>query len=302
MMKLLLNVHVIDFQNIGDLCSTPLDYFPFRGYEQQRVDIRELDTWLATDGDRLQDYEQVRIIVGGGGLLFKRFLPAFQQLQTLAPKAQLISWGIGQQLYKTQGDRASFYQQFDYQPYLQGFRFSSIRDVDHPNPQYPWVPCASCLHPAFDQPRPLRHQVVVFSHKKFQLHWRNLPRLTHETQDFNTILDFLASGETILTSSYHGAYWGTLLGRKVLAFPFSSKFHTLKHRPSLYPVDRWRTRQVLGRSWPPRWPWQRPSPQPALTCSIYRWQEWVADIPTYPHALQECRDRNHWYYRQVMES
>jgi len=37
----------------------------------------------------------------------------------------------------------------------------------------------------------------------------------------------LGSGETIITNSFHGAYWALLMGRKVLIYvPWCSKFVT----------------------------------------------------------------------------
>ncbi len=31
--------------------------------------------------------------------------------------------------------------------------------------------------------------------------------------EFHAVLDVLASGETVITNSYHGAYWALLMGR-----------------------------------------------------------------------------------------
>ncbi len=54
---------------------------------------------------------------------------------------------------------------------------------------------------------------------------------SHPALEMERIIAFLASGETILTSSYHGAYWGFLLNRKVVVWkPFSTKFYGLKPR------------------------------------------------------------------------
>ena len=42
---------------------------------------------------------------------------------------------------------------------------------------------------------------------------------------FPDIVAFLAQGECIITNSFHGAYWGLLLGRKVMIFrPFANRF------------------------------------------------------------------------------
>ena len=35
----------------------------------------------------------------------------------------------------------------------------------------------------------------------------------------------------VVTSSYHGAYWASLMGRRVVMLPFGSKFMSLKYRP-----------------------------------------------------------------------
>ena len=47
------------------------------------------------------------------------------------------------------------------------------------------------------------------------------------------IIRFIAESEIILTSSYHGAYWGFLLNKKVVINGnWSTKFDTLKYQPA----------------------------------------------------------------------
>lgn len=234
------------------------------------------------------------VIIGGGGLLFDHFLPQIAALQATPRRGQRIVWGAGQQTYALH--RLGDYRQFDYRPYLANCDLVGVRDNDVP---WPWVPCASCMHPAFDQPRPPQHEIVVFSHKKFQIEMPGLPHLTHTETDFETVLNFLGSGETILTSSFHGAYWGTLLGRKVLAFPFSSKFASLRHRPTLYPLKTWsNTRWRLGF---------RSKTFFELTyknkyrCTTQGWQDLLPQTQAYPDSLAECRAANQAFYNQVMD-
>jgi hypothetical protein len=280
-MTAIVNLHVIDPDNIGDLLSAPTHYFDFPGCVSA-ADLRYVT------GEPTQNH----LIVGGGGLLFSRFLESFQTLSQ-SQRGQLIAWGIGQQTYGNFDPKTI--QSFKYSEYLDRFDLVGIRDI---NMGYNWVPCASCMHSAFDQPRSIKHEFVVFSHRKFQIHMDGFPRMTHANDRLEAVLDFLGSGETILTSSYHGAYWGTLLGRKVLAFPFSSKFATFKHQPGLYPVQRWfnpgRKIQVWGKVL------HDSRDKSRLVCETEGWRSATQDCPIYPESLAECRDRNQWFYQQVL--
>lgn len=283
-MPKLTNYHALDSTNIGDLLSSPLRHFQFPGYDCQTLDIREVDDTNVADS---------HIIIGGGGLLFERFLPHIQAIHK-AKTGKVIFWGVGQQRY---GGDIQKPQTFNYDAFLSEADLSGIRDDGM---EYPWVPCVSCMHPAFDKPRSPQHEIVVFSHKKFQINFPGLPHLTNLTDDFESVLDFLGSGETILTSSFHGAYWGTLLGRKVLAFPFSSKFTTLRHQPATYPLKYW-TRIKWKLTLFNRVLYKREHEGDKLTCDTQYWRDYLLDIPAYPESLEECRDRNRWFYNQVME-
>lgn len=50
--------------------------------------------------------------------------------------------------------------------------------------------------------------------------------------DFNETVAFLGSSEVVLTTSYHGLYWATLLGRKVVVL-----------EASMYKLQSWFTRR-----------------------------------------------------------
>ena len=309
MKQVIINAHVVDEKNVGDLVSSPIRYFEFPGFEKKTIDIRAFDT------EDLQDLlpatEQVRyhLVVGGGGLIYQRFLRAMTRLGDPSTPIQgaRVLWGIGQQDYGSNAQQGNLVnilrqtsQRFNYQPYLAGFDLIGLRDDESGQA---WVPCASCMHPAFDQPYRIEHEFVVFSHKKFQIHVDRLPRMTNESNDLASILAFLGSGETVLTSSYHGAYWGLLLGRKVLAFPFSTKFMTLKHKPGYYPLQSWRD-QI----------WKfRPFREGFLnklsfklrygnkySCTTEGWQAALKDCQIYPDILSVYRSCNLAFYQQVM--
>lgn len=283
-MSHLLNYHVRHSINIGDWFSSPLLYFDFPGFQTEAKDIDDLPQ------EKLQNQH---LILGGGGLLFPRFLEGIQHLKNYREQGQYIFWGVGQQSYK---DPSLTFAQFDYRPYVESVDLLGIRDY---GVGLNWVPCVSCMHQEFDRPRVPQHEVVVFSHKKFRIQVPGLPTLTNESMDFRTVLDFLGSGETILTSSFHGAYWGTLLGRKVIAFPFTSKFYGLKHLPVLYPVKKWKQKsyklslfgKTLYQSTDPNW----------FECEMDDWRSWLSEGQNYPSSLQECRDRNQDFYQQVLD-
>lgn len=284
-MKSIINYHVIDRKNIGDLLSSPLHYFYFPGYQLEEADIRQPNAIAS---------QNKHIILGGGGLIYKRFLNNIQEIISFANRGKLILWGSGQQSYDT--SNTDKIQNFNYSQYLDQFDLIGIRDYES---GYFWLPCVSCMHPAFNQKREIKHEFVVFSHKKFQIKIDSFPRMTNESQNIEEILDFLGSGETILTSSYHGAYWGTLLGRKVLAFPFSSKFNTLKHKPSLYPSFKWRQNKkrffILNKMvYEYRY-------KNKFSTNIDEWQTFLNHSRHYPESLEESRLQNQLFYSQVLD-
>ncbi|GAB4379333.1 MAG: hypothetical protein Kow00121_33280 [Elainellaceae cyanobacterium] len=288
-MDAITNYHVIDPTNVGDLLSAPANYFSFPGYTLERADIRVA---------KAEDARDKHLILGGGGLLFPRFLDNIAQLLAGSDsggkqRPKIIAWGVGQQIY---GQDKCENQSFDYSQYLEKFDLIGIRDFSSP---HDWVPCASCMHPAFDKQREIQHEFVVFSHKKFQLAIDQFPRMTNEVQNFEEVLDFLGSGETVLTSSYHGAYWATLLGRKVLAFPFSSKFYTFKHRPGIYPVKNW-SQPAIRLSLFNKVIYQFKYGN-KFSCQTYDWQAALKNCTAYPESLSENRSQNQQYYVRVLD-
>lgn len=64
-------------------------------------------------------------------------------------------------------------------------------------------------------------------------------KITKKKNALEKAIKFLSEAEYIITNSFHGAYWATLLNRKVIVLPFSKdgnikfsdKFLTLKYKP-----------------------------------------------------------------------
>jgi exopolysaccharide biosynthesis predicted pyruvyltransferase EpsI len=75
--------------------------------------------------------------------------------------------------------------------------------------------------------------------------------MDNRERSFSRVIEFLASGEVIVTSSYHGAYWGTLLNRRIILInAFSSKFHGFKHQPPLASEGSWKSKLAEARNYP----------------------------------------------------
>jgi hypothetical protein len=169
-----------------------------------------------------------KVILGGGQV--------FGFAKTLEPTRtqSLVAWGIGlpprgardDEVYET-AKRFSFF----------GTRNADWADV------FEFVPCASCLSEEFDSAPSPSHELVVYSHRRKTPELQasaDLPFLTNHTRDPRRAIRFIASGETVVTSSYHGVYWAQLLGRKVVCIPYNSKFYTFEHPPLFSSLENWK--------------------------------------------------------------
>ncbi|CAL4869162.1 hypothetical protein MMA231_03453 (plasmid) [Asticcacaulis sp. MM231] len=131
--------------------------------------------------------------------------------------------------------------------YLKAFDLVGVRDF---GTEYRWVPCASCMLPQLDKPYVVQHEVVIYEHKRIPIPLNGTPRLSNDGNDIDAVLAFLASGETVITNSYHGAYWATLLGKRVIAIPNMSKMYRFKHFPVVCRADEWKRFSALTRAYP----------------------------------------------------
>jgi hypothetical protein len=245
-----INFHRRNPRNVGDMSCTPPLYVP------------ELARTPSLDIFRCQaaiDLRKKAVIIGGGGLLGHSAFVRHLSNVSDSGADHLVFWGGGQNVH---GTRTVAYPEI-----LSKFTLVGIRDHGSP---FPWVPCISCLHEEFDQPKQVTNEIVVYSHREFVLSGINhLPALTNSESDIRKVIRFLASGETIVTTSYHGAYWGTLLGRRVVVVdPFSSKFFAFRHPPVL--------------------------------CSADDWRAGVQRAASYPHSLAECRAANVEFAERVI--
>jgi hypothetical protein len=304
MSKEFVEIFRTDPNNVGDMFSNPLRYFA-KGAKVHTVDITQA---LTTDYP-----DDVPVVVGGGGLIenemfghivpiiaegvdsvgldnmwenrwicrngknekiYNKFNDEFQRLFNEAHKSikrnkgPKILWGAGhnqREVNKKDGELVwpRWMKEFDLvgvRDYLQGFN---------------WVPCASCMHPAFDKKYEVTNKIVWFEHKKQLIKGAEfgsvpIPRIVNSGQNLEQTISILGSAEIVVTNSYHGVYWATLLGKKVICVdPWTSKFFYFRHMP------------VIARS--------------------RDWEDKLDKAVAYPNALNECREANINFWKQVQE-
>lgn len=267
---MLVNLHRVNTKNVGDLMCAPALYFP--DLFSDRLEILGFKEGEHPEGKRnwRSRFDVAKAFaVGGGGLLeIDFFAPALDYLfANKRPDQKTILWGAGHNNFAL-ADWRKIKQTVGPRP----FDLTGIRDF---NSGHEWVPCVSCMHEAFDNVPPARHEVVLYAHTGTL----NNPRFAERLPKGIPVLDnsaamaeavaFLASGDLVLTDSFHGAYWATLLGRRVVAFPSSSKFYSLKH--------------------------------PAPLCDPSDWERFAPLAKSYPLALHECRKANLDFANRVKE-
>jgi hypothetical protein len=202
------------------------------------------------------------LVIGGGGL----FHPDFQfWIEPLVRQAQhTIVWGVGTNTHGQTGVA-------DYPPWLSHCTLVGLRD--YPNP-YRWVPCPSCKHPLFQQRYPIVNKIALYHHATLDnippRIAEGLPSLTN-FDPLERVIPHLGQAEIVITNTYHGAYWATLLGRRVITYPFASRFYHSKHPP-------------------------------VLAAAEDNLADLITRTKTYPQALQECIEANDRYYQLVTQT
>ena len=289
-----------DANNVGDIASNPLQYFlPNSEYNTVNLASLEKETYSSKSP----------LIVGGGGLIanqtfednLKTILePAdyfrlkklkhqrwqladrqnsqiyddFQEswdnlfdkaLQKLRKKsAPRMIWGAGHNNYDLE-------REVEYPEYLEEFDSIGMRDY---GTGYQWVPCASCMHNAFDREYTIRNDVIWFEHKKQLIKnfgTDSIPRYVNSGNNIEHTIELLGSANIVLTNSYHGAYWATLLKKRVIVVnPWSTKFQFFKH-------------------------------EPVMCSKNQQWQTLIDQATVYDDALDECRAATRDYWDEIKQ-
>lgn len=222
----LYEVHRKTKNNIGDYWCNPSRYFDFG--EIQSGELLH---------NRFPITNQA-ILIGGGGLIHKKFSVHIQRLLDKNPKASII-WGIGHNFSRKHESKSA---QPYYPDWLKRASLVGIRDwVDGHYESY--LPCVSCMHTAFNKTYNVTNDVVYYTHafkSKYQYKDGDV-WLKNDEKNFDKVIDFLGSANTVVTDSYHGAYWAQLLGKDVRVLSWSVKFDHMKYSPSyLSHITKWK--------------------------------------------------------------
>ena len=213
-----------DKTNVGDWWCTPIRYFPFK--PSYVGDILNKSIPL----DKIQT-----LIIGGGGIGSDFFKPYLQRIKK-ANIQNTILWGAGVDV-KVDKTKLLKSDEFD----LYGDYFDFIDEVGirvYSSPQkFTYVPCVSCMDHLFFKYRDVKPKnlIGVYSHKKVNLfnseNKNNFPIMDNSGLNLEEKLNFISNFEYIITNTYHGVYWATLLERKVIVLPFKSGLYSFKYRP-----------------------------------------------------------------------
>lgn len=212
----IVSINIHDPNNLGDQVCNPCDYFDFL------KDAERIDAWKKVWPD------DAHLIFGGGGLLHGQLIPAIQQVPRNG-KRQLIWWGAG---HNEHGKTECLYEN----SWLAGFE-AGIRDFHHKTDdwdvtRYEYIPCPSCMSKEFDEAQTHEaHGVVIYEHHSLPIPAECNMRLNNKknASEFGSVIAVLAGASAVITNTYHGAYWGLLLGKRVAIYkPFSSRFYGFK--------------------------------------------------------------------------
>jgi len=224
-MKKLVGLSLLNTTNVGDLVPSPLSYFKFP-IPSEKVCVSAYD---------ISEVSGKFIIYGGGGLLH---LPApdyyggiMQFLEEICDLSQwLVSWGIGHNVH--------YSKEINYpQSFLKKFILHGVRDFNQTI--LPVVPCSSCMSPLIHHDYKIKQDIVVIGHKLDA--FTGYPTMVVDSGiSMQEAIEFISSASLVVTNSYHGAYWGLLLNRKVVVFnPMSTKFYGLPTDIILSSIDHW---------------------------------------------------------------
>lgn len=260
-------IHHLSNDNIGDRYCRPWAYCSTFLPPSHRI------MELGTTDPRIRRLRDEWVILGGGGLLHP--WPWNEVIRPLLEnRNRVIAWGIGHhhdgvhayggRLEHDWAQSVARYAQ-DYAPGL--FALCGYRDVVE---GFPYAPCCTCMHPAFDISPPREFQSVIYAHGALPpVAIQGMPRMRNTgAATLEEVAAFLGSAEWVITNSYHGAYWATLLGCRVLIY------------------EPWCTKFAL-------------SPYPHVVVTRSNWRTQMAAAMRYPMALRECRSATLTFARQV---
>lgn len=208
--------------NLGDWICSPYSYFPSFFSQYTCVFHSHWNIlWHEIDKGDV-------VILGGGGQLDNSDALNEQINRLIRNCDNVVIWGSGTHRYAPGNifNKKTAEVPIQYEK----AKLVGVRDYNHPS-GLPYVPCVSCMHPAFtealgqstysgggaDHKRRVRRKVgTIRSALEASFAVNSLPSYVDNSQPLQKILQYALESEIILVSSYHGAYWSHLLGLKAI--------------------------------------------------------------------------------------
>lgn len=197
--------------NLGDWICSP--YYYFREYFSQYTCVLHSD-WAVL----WHEIERTDIVIFGGGGLLDNSDELNRVLNRLISKCDnVIIWGAGTHKYTENnifGKRTASEEIHYEKAALVG-----VRDYQHPS-GLPYLPCVSCMNPAFstlqDDVKVTRNIGTIKSALETNFAVQGLPSFVTNAEPIGTVANYILASKVILVSSYHGAFWSMLLGKKAI--------------------------------------------------------------------------------------
>jgi hypothetical protein len=232
----ILEFHRTINRNVGDRWCNPSRYFKFKNLQTDEL------------ARRTADVKDNIIIIGGGGLIHKKFSRFINEYLDKGPRLSVL-WGVGHNFNEKHLNKTN--SKIFYPEWLSKISLVGIRDwIDGHHESY--LPCVSCMHPAFDKKYTIKHDIVYFTHTKksnFKPERTDIHMMNNNV-NIDEVIEFLGSAKTIVTDSYHGAYWGQLLRKDVKVVSWSTKFRHLKYQPTFIKnINEWKNTKESIVSW-----------------------------------------------------
>jgi len=164
------------------------------------------------------------VIVGGAGLLHPPFKRSLDMIAENAKEIYL--WGVGLNTHDVETDYSPLEWPIVQKAKLIGVRAHIDLAPEKWDARATTIGCPSVVHPFFESPPDPEYKVVYYQHKDYTIPRRDTdcPFITNSCT-IEKALNFISQGETVITTSYHGALWGSWMGREVIVpNAFSSKF------------------------------------------------------------------------------
>lgn len=239
--------------NVGDDNCSPIQFLDFQPFETSKINF--LPFRQDSKSCRSDKNPDDIFVVGGGFFDLKHF-------KYFSHARKIVFWGGG--IRNIRNNKRLFSGKRKPLPNLKKTLYG-VRDCGHADE---WVPCVSCMSPLFDKPAAVMNEYVIFQHHRQDIDLP-FPKMRNTGVTFEESIAFLSSADSVITNSYHGAYWSLLLGKKVfLMNEINDKTRTFKWSPTHCSGEEWKNK---GNS------------------------------VTYPGALQEARDANLGFKEKVMD-